>query len=119
MSETTLVPVRALNQVTFCERLYYFMYVDHVMPTNEHVESGKFDHRRVDDALLADKARKEANVTRTRGMHLTSETLGLTGVLDVVEQTADDLYPVETKHGSSPRDDAGQPTVWPNDAVQL
>ena len=41
------VPVRALNQVTYCPRLYYLQYVDAVMPTNEHVESGLFDHRRV------------------------------------------------------------------------
>jgi CRISPR-associated protein Cas1 len=119
MNEETLIPVRALNQVSYCERLYYFMYVDRVMPTNEHVEAGKFDHRRVDDDRLADKSRKEGNVTRTRGVSLTSETLGITGVLDILEQRGDDRYPVETKHGSAPRDDDGQPTVWPNDAIQL
>src|SRR5262249_55496075 len=27
--------------------------------------------------------------------------------------------PAETKHGAAPRDDAGRPTVWDNDAVQL
>ena len=43
------IPVRALNQVTYCPRLYYLQYVDCVMPTNEHVEGGLFDHRRVDD----------------------------------------------------------------------
>jgi CRISPR-associated protein Csb2 len=40
MSATTAtdpIPVRALNQVTYCPRLYYLMYVDCVMPTNEAV----------------------------------------------------------------------------------
>jgi len=119
MEPEFLLPVRALNQVLYCERLYYFMYVDGVMPTNEHVEAGLFDHRRVDDDQLADHSRKEGDVCRTRGVALASPTLGLTGVLDVIEQCGDDLYPVETKHGSAPRDDAGQPFVWPNDAVQL
>ena len=28
----SLIPVRALNQITYCERLYYLQYVDCVMP---------------------------------------------------------------------------------------
>ena len=40
MSATTRdpIPVRALNQVTYCPRLYYLQYVDCVMVRNEHVE---------------------------------------------------------------------------------
>jgi CRISPR-associated protein Cas1 len=39
-----LIPVRALNQVTYCPRLYYLEYVDAVMVNNEHVEDGLFAH---------------------------------------------------------------------------
>lgn len=42
-----LIPVRALNQVSYCQRLYYLEYVESVMPTNEYVEDGLFQHRRV------------------------------------------------------------------------
>lgn len=114
-----LIPVRALNQVTYCPRLYYLQYVDCVMPTNEHVEAGLHDHRRVDDPSLAERPRKEAEVVRTRGVHLSSEALGITGVLDCIEEKDAELYPVETKHGSAPRDEEGRPTVYDNDAVQL
>ena len=38
--DAQMIPVRALNQVTYCPRLYYLQYVDAVMPTNEHVEGG-------------------------------------------------------------------------------
>ncbi|MBX9622594.1 MAG: CRISPR-associated endonuclease Cas1 [Gemmataceae bacterium] len=113
------VPVRALNQVTYCERLYYLQYVDCVMPTNEHVEGGLFDHRRADDPALAGKPRKDGDATRTRGARVSSEALGLVGVLDQVEQKNGEQYPVETKHGSAPRDEDGKPTTWDNDAVQL
>ena len=105
--------------MTFCPRLYYLQYVDAVMPTNEHVEGGLFDHRRVDSPDLANKTRKEGDADRTRGVHLSSEALGLTGVLDVMEEKNGASYPVETKHGSAPRDDDGRPTTWDNDAVQL
>lgn len=105
--------------MTYCPRLYYLQYVDSVMPVNEHVEAGLHDHRRVDSPELANKTRKEGEADKSRGVQLSSETLGLSGVLDVIEEKAGESYPVETKHGSAPRDDAGRPTVWDNDAVQL
>lgn len=121
MSATTtdLIPVRALNQVTYCARLYYLQYVDAVMPTNQHVEGGLFDHRRVDDPELKNKTRTDRGTATSRGAALSSEALGITGVLDVIEEKNGEQYPVETKHGSAPHDDDGKPTVWDNDAVQL
>src|SRR6202522_3282927 len=114
-----MIPVRALNQVTYCPRLYYLQYVDCVMPTNEHVESGLHDHRRVDQPELAHKTRKEGDTNRSRGIDLSSDTLGISGILDVIEEKDGVSYPVETKHGSAPRDDDGRPTTWDNDAVQV
>jgi CRISPR-associated protein Cas1 len=116
---TDPIPVRALNQVTYCPRLYYLQYVDCVMPTNEHVEAGLHDHRRVDDPDLANRTRKDGDTARTRGVQLSSEALGVSGVLDQVEERDGEQYPVETKHGSAPRDADGRPTSWDNDAVQL
>ena len=122
MATTTDVqsmPVRALNQVTYCKRLYYLQYVEAVMPINEHVQDGTFDHRRVNNPDLANRDRKDGDALKTRSVTLSSETLGITGVLDLVEAKDGVVYPVETKHGSAPRDDAGRPTFWENDAVQL
>ncbi len=118
-ADAPMITVRALNQVTFCPRLYYLQYVDCVMPTNEHVEGGLFDHRRVDEPDLANKTRKEGDASRSRGVHLSSETLGISGILDVIEEKDGVSYPVETKHGSAPHDDDGKATTWDNDAVQL
>ena len=118
-TETALIPLRALNQFTYCPRLYYLQYVDAVMPTNEHVESGLFDHRRVDDPDLANRTRKEGDTDKSRGVQLSSEALGIGGVLDLIEEKSGEAYPVETKHGSAPRDDDGRPTSWDNDEVQL
>lgn len=121
MSDTPAdpLPVRALNQVTYCPRLYYLQYVDGVMPVNEHVEAGLFDHRRVDAPELQNKTRAERNTATSRGITLTSERLGITAVLDVIEEKNGEQYPVETKHGKAPHDADGRPTVWENDAVQL
>src|SRR5258706_4098 len=105
-STTDLIPVRALNQVTYCPRLYYLQYVDAVMPTNEHVEGGLFDHRRVDSADLKNKTRKDGDTAGTRGVALSFDALGISGVLDAIEEQPGVQYPVETKHGSAPRPDA-------------
>jgi CRISPR-associated protein Cas1 len=116
---TDLIPARALNQVTYCPRLYYLQYVDCVMQVNEHVAAGQFDHRRVDDPDLAHRTRKDGDTHATRSVALSSERLGLTAVLDLVEERGGELLPVETKHGAAPRGDDGRPFVYDNDAVQL
>src|SRR4051794_22496901 len=53
-----LIPVRALNQVSYCPRLYYLEYVEPAMPTNEYVEDGLFQHRRVSDPNLENCTRR-------------------------------------------------------------
>jgi CRISP-associated protein Cas1 len=58
-----LIPVRALNQVSFCLRLYYLEYADSVMPINEFVEDGLFQHRRVNDPGLASRTRNGPRTT--------------------------------------------------------
>jgi CRISP-associated protein Cas1 len=117
-TEVDLVPLRALNQVTYCPRLYYLEYVEAVMPINEHVEDGLLLHRRVDDPNLRNRSRKEGDAIHTRSVQLSSESLGLTGKLDLLEEKAGALYPVEYKRGSGPSGDSG-PAYWDNDAVQL
>jgi CRISPR-associated protein Cas1 len=114
-----LIPIRALNQVTFCPRLYYLEYVESVMPINEHVEDGIFQHRRVDDPDLQNRPRKDGDAVQTRSVQLSSERLGLTGKLDLVEEKDGSTYPVEYKRGDGPGGDNGRPEFWDNDAVQL
>jgi CRISPR-associated protein Cas1 len=112
-------PVRALNQVTYCPRLYYLEYVESLMPINEHVEDGLFQHRRVDDPDLQHRSRKEGDALHTRSVQLRSERLGITAKLDLVEEKNGAVYPVETKRGSGPPGGNGQPPYWDNDAVQV
>ena len=113
------IPLCALNQVGYCERLYYLEYVDAVMPTNEYVEDGLFKHRRVNDPDLENITRKDGDTLKTRSVSLSSEKWGLTGKLDLIEEKGGVVYPVEYKRSAAPKDDAGRPTFWENDALQL
>lgn len=120
MVETVdLIPVRALNQVSYCQRLYYLEYVEAVMPVNEHVEDGLFQHRRVDDPQLQHRPRKEGEALHTRSVQVSSERLGISGKLDLIEEKNGKVYPVEYKRGSGPAAGNGHPPYWENDAIQL
>ena len=114
-----LIPVRALNQVSYCPRLYYLEYVESVMPTNEFVEDGLFQHRRVNDPALANKTRKQGDVLHTRSVSLSSERLGLSGKLDLMEERGGEARPIEYKRSTAPTGDDGRPTAYENDAIQL
>jgi CRISPR-associated protein Cas1 len=116
---TDLIPVRALNQVSYCPRLYYLEYVESVMPINEYVEDGVFQHRRVNDEDLAHRTRKEGEALRTRSLALSSERLGITGKLDLLEEKGGATRPVESKRSAAPKDEAGNPSYWENDAIQV
>lgn len=117
-AESDLVPLRALNQVTYCPRLYYLEYVEAVLPINEHIEDGLLKHRRVDDPALRNRSRKEGDAIHTRSVSLGSEKLGITGKLDVLEEKNGRIYPVEYKRGPGPTGENG-PAFWDNDAVQV
>ena len=118
-AQSDLIPVRALNQVSYCPRLYYLEYIEAVMPINEFVEDGLFQHRRVNDPELATRTRTEGDALRTRSISLSVERLGITGKLDLLEEQGDAIRPVETKRSAAPKDEAGQPGFWENDAIQL
>lgn len=118
-AEADLIPVRALNQVTYCPRLYYLEYVEGVMPTNEHVEDGVFQHRRVNDPNLSNRTRKDGEVRNTRSVQLDSPSLGITAKLDLIEERDGSIRPIEFKRSKAPPATDGRPGYYENDAIQV
>jgi CRISPR-associated protein Cas1 len=114
-----LIPVRALNQVTYCPRLYWLQYVEGLMVINEHVEDGILKHGRVNDSRMAGRPRQERAAIHTRSVSLASAQLCLTSKLDLIEEKGGEVYPIEYKRSAAPTDANGQATYWDNDAIQL
>jgi hypothetical protein len=52
-------------------------------------------------------------------VQISSERLGISGKLDLVEEKNGLVYPVEYKRGAGPGGDNGQPLYWENDAIQF
>ena len=107
MSET-YIPLSQINTYVFCPRRFYYESVEGHQVVNDHVEEGKIKHEHVHTAVTD---RKKGNKTISRRQYLASDTLGVSGYTDLVEEKNGIPYPVEFKK-------AGMGN-WLNDQVQL
>lgn len=98
-----LVPARMLNEFTYCPRLFHLEWVQQQWADNADTAEGTWQHRAVDvergrfDGPDADDPVREA-----RSVSLSSERLGLTAKLDIVEGGDGWVVPVDVKKGRPP-----------------
>lgn len=94
-----------LHQYAYCPRRMHLMYVDGRWDDNLYTEQGRAVHRRtdaVDEPLPAPAEGGEEPPAIARSVSLGSDTLGLSGKLDLVETEGDTATPVDTKRGHVP-----------------
>lgn len=118
-AETTeFIPVRILNQSTYCPRLGYLQWVQKEWADNEYTTEGSWVHRRVDgkEGYLPTPEEAEDLPFRSRSVELSAPVAGLVGKLDLVELGGGEASPVEYKRGRPP---AGGELAHPWDLVQL
>lgn len=99
------IPVRMLNEFTYCPRLGYLMWVDSEWADSHHTVEGRWRHKRVDRPSA--KGLPEADGDReaplhTRSVELGSDCLGLVAKIDLVEAEGDMATPVDYKRGKRP-----------------
>ncbi len=113
---TLIVPARMVNEVLYCERLLYLEWVQGEFADNAHTVEGRAVHRRADKpggrlpppALgtpdeATSEEQEEAPPYVARSVWLTSERLGLTAKIDVVEgKDGGSVVPIEYKRGTAP-----------------
>ena len=104
----TYIPLSQINTYVFCPRRFYYESVEGHQVINEHVEEGKIKHARVDTEM---KGRNERGAKISRRQYLASDTLGVSGYLDLIEEKDGAPYPVEYKKAGTGN--------WLNDQVQL
>lgn len=122
-----LVPARMVNEVLYCERLMYLEWVQGEFADNYFTVDGRAVHRRADTRAKALRPTPTAPSTDTstsdsdddddtlaaepeerpytaRSVWLSSETLGVTAKIDVVDvdETGRVVIPVEYKRGKRP-----------------
>jgi CRISPR-associated protein Cas1 len=116
------LPVRMLNEFTYCPRLGYLEWVQGEWADSADTVDGQFQHRRVDrERRRRTPDRPHAGdepVERihARSVHLSSERLQLTARIDLVEGEGDRVLPIEYKRGKRPHVPQG---AWEPERVQL
>src|SRR5947208_2876399 len=101
-----VVPARMLNEHVYCPRLAYLEWVDVGFRDNADTAAGTFAHRRVDrprgtppsPATRAAEARGEDPPPST-ALWLSSQRLGISAKIDLLEPHGRHVVPVEYKRG--------------------
>jgi len=101
------LPISMLNQLAYCERRFWLMFVQGEMIVNAPVLHGLQQH----DIVHAGGTQREGNTVVHRRVYLWSDRLSVCGFADLVEERGPDLVPVEYKRGRMGR--------WLNDQLQL
>ena len=114
------LPVRRLHNFIYCPRLFYFQWVENIFQENADTVAGSHLHRNVDKpSKVADP--KELDLpegAKLRSLQLQSETLGLIGVVDIIEGTSDGAEIIDYKKGSARRDSEGDRVAKEPDAMK-
>ncbi len=110
-----LVPARMLNEYAYCPRLFFLEWVDSLWASNADVAEGDRRHRRVDAGGGAAPLPDEGVLRAARSVELSSDGLGITAKLDLVEGIDGGVVPVDMKKGHPTADGR----AWEADAVQV
>lgn len=113
------LPARMLNEYVYCPRLFFYEWVEGVFAHSADTVEGALRHETLGEKAeaLPPAAEGEERI-HSRAVSLSSETHGLTAVIDLVEGEGGRVSPVDYKHGA-PRDDDGRLEAWPTDRVQV
>jgi CRISPR-associated protein Cas1 len=113
--------VRNLHNFIYCPRLFYFQWVENIFQENADTVAGSHVHRNVDAPSKLDDP-KELGLpegAKLRSLRLESESLGLIGVVDIVEGGPDGAEIIDYKRGSARRGAEGEREAKEPDALQV
>lgn len=117
-----IMPVRRLQNYAYCPRLFYYQWVENTFLENADTIEGSAVHRQTDKPSALPEDPKELELpegARLRSLALESETLGLTGKIDVCEGTGEGIEIIDHKKGSARRGENGERVAKEYDAVQV
>lgn len=120
-----VMPVRRLNNFIYCPRLFYFQWVENVFQESADTVAGSHVHRNVDaPSRLEDEKAKALGENlpegaKLRSLRLESETLGIVGVMDLVEGGPDGAQIVDYKKGAARRTSEGEREAREPESIQV
>jgi CRISPR-associated exonuclease Cas4 len=101
------LPLSYLNQLEYCERRFWLMFVEGEIAVNAPMFEGILRHQHAHDSGIE----RRGDAITYRQVYVWSEWLRVAGLADFIEGQADQLQPVEHKRGRIGK--------WLNDHIQL
>lgn len=95
-----LVPARMVNEVLYCERLMYLEWAQGEFEDNFFTIEGKSVHRRTDGGTRPLPSEDDEAPRAVTSVWLSSERLGLTAKIDLVEVEGQRAVPIEYRGAS-------------------
>ncbi len=116
-----LIPVRMLNEFTYCPRLCFLEWIEQEWDDNAFTLEGKYHHRRVDqdqgELPEAETLELETELKgKARSVEMASHRLGLITKMDLLEYETGHMIPIEYKRGKAPENEL---KAWEPERVQL
>jgi CRISPR-associated protein Cas1 len=114
------LPARMLNEFVYCPRLFFYEWVEGVFAESGDTIEGSLRHEKIRgrEVALPSAGDAEGEKIHARSVTLSSETLKLIAVIDLVEGTGSNVTPIDYKRGSPKIGEEG-PEAWPADVAQL
>jgi CRISPR-associated protein Cas1 len=117
--EDSVLSVRNTAEYAYCPRLFYMMEIEGLHMSNPDTEKGVSVHKNVDKPSHINPSNPSQTL---RSLTLSSPSLGLTGVLDLVEIEGTRATPVEYRKGKPKNsyDSSSEGySVWPTEEIQI
>jgi len=111
-----LVPARMVNEFSYCPRLFHLEWVGAQFTDNDDTVEGRWAHRTSDAGGGRVPLPDEGQVRKARSVKLSSSTLGVVAVIDLLEGDGGSVVPVEVKKGSPPDN---PDRSWEPERIQL
>ena len=113
------------HNYVYCPRLFYFQWVENVFQESADTVAGSTTHRNVDAPSRLDEEKSKALAenlpegTKLRSLRLENETLGIVGMMDLVEGGPDGVQIVDYKKGSARRTSEGEREAREPESIQV
>ncbi len=120
-----IMPVRRLNNYVYCPRLFYYQWVENIFQESSDTVAGSHAHRNVDAPSRYDEEKQKALAdnlpegARLRSLRIESESLGLVGVIDLIEGGLEGALILDYKNGSARKNSQGEREARDPEAFQV
>ncbi len=115
------LPARMVNEFVYCRRLFFYEWVEGVFAHSADTVEGALRHEKLErreDELPAPEELVDGQARKARSVQLSSDRVGVTARIDLIECAGGSVVPVDYKKGS-PRDGDDGPRAWPADRAQV